>query len=130
MATALITQEMVNSAADALLAEGIEPSSSSVQKRLGIGSFTTAKKFLDAYVRAEAWFNNGKNKDEADAILFASTKMNQDDIAKSYDFLRKIDFFVPSAHVDPAQITNFYNAFRELDPSVKLDVGKLVMNLD
>ncbi len=90
----------------------------------------TAKKFLDAYVQAEAWFDDGKNKDEADGILFAGTKMNQDDIAKSYDFLRKIDFFVPSAHVDPAKIANFYNAFRELDPSVKLDVGKLVMNLD
>jgi hypothetical protein len=61
-----------------------------------------------------------ENRDEAD----------QEDIAKFYDCLRKIDFFVPSAHVDPSQIGNFYNAFRELDPSVKLDVGKLVMNLD
>ena len=90
----------------------------------------TAKKFLDAYVQAEAWFNDSKNKDEADDILFAGTRMNKDDIARSYDFLRKINFFVPSAHVDPAQIRNFYNAFRELDPTVTLDVGKLVMNLE
>ncbi len=90
----------------------------------------TAKQFLDAYVKAEAWFNDPKNKDEADDILYAGTKMNQDDIAKSYDFLRKINFFVPSARVDKAQIMNFYNAFRELDPSLSLDVEKLVRNLE
>ncbi len=90
----------------------------------------TAKKYLDAYVQAEAWFDDSKNKNEADDILFLATKMNQDDIAKSYDFLRKIDFFVPSAHVDPAKIMNFYNAFRELDPGLKVDVGKFVMTLE
>lgn len=49
MTAALITQEMVDSAADALIDEGVEPSSSSVQKRLGLGSFTTVKKFLDVW---------------------------------------------------------------------------------
>lgn len=90
----------------------------------------TGKKFLDAYVKAEAWFDDGKNKDEADEILAVATGMNKDDIAKSYDFLRKIDFFIPSAHVDEKKIMNFYNAFRELDPNLTLDVGKLVMPLE
>ena len=49
MAAALITQEMVDAAAEALISEGIEPSSSSVQKRLGVGSFTTVKKCLDVW---------------------------------------------------------------------------------
>jgi ABC-type nitrate/sulfonate/bicarbonate transport system substrate-binding protein len=90
----------------------------------------TAKKYLDAYMKAETWLDDSKNKDEADDILFAATKMNQGDIAKAYDFMRKIDFFVPSTHVDDAKIMNFYNAFRELDPSLKLDVGRLVMHLE
>jgi NitT/TauT family transport system substrate-binding protein len=89
----------------------------------------TAKSYLDAYMKAEAWFNDSKNKDEADDILLAATKMNKEDIAKSYDFLRKIDFFVPATHVDAAKIMNFYNAFRELDPSLNVDVHKLVMTL-
>jgi NitT/TauT family transport system substrate-binding protein len=90
----------------------------------------TARKFLDAYSKGIAWFKDPANKDASIAILLDVTKMNRDDIAKSYDFLHKIDFFDPSNHVDPAKIMNFYNAFRELDPSVKLDVKKLVMNLE
>jgi NitT/TauT family transport system substrate-binding protein len=90
----------------------------------------TAKKFLEAYMKAESWFDQSTNKDEAVDILLAATKMSKDDIGKSYDFLRKIDFFVSSTHVDEAKIVNFYNAFRELDPSVKLDVNKLVMQLE
>ncbi len=89
----------------------------------------TAKKFLDAYSQAIVWFDDAKNKDAAIDILLKVTKMNHDDIAQSYDFLRKIDFFVPTNHVDAAKIMNAYNALRELDPSVKLDVKKLVMNL-
>jgi ABC-type nitrate/sulfonate/bicarbonate transport system substrate-binding protein len=89
-----------------------------------------AKKFLDAYGKAIAWFDDPNNKDEAIDILLKVTSMNRDDIAKSYDFLHKIDFFVPSTHVDEAKIVNFYDALRELDPSVKLDVKKLVMNLE
>jgi NitT/TauT family transport system substrate-binding protein len=90
----------------------------------------TARKFLDAYMRAEAWFDDGKNEAEAERILAAATKMNEGDIAKSYAFLRKIDFFVPATHVDAAKIENFYDAFRALDPSLKLDVKKLTMTLE
>jgi NitT/TauT family transport system substrate-binding protein len=90
----------------------------------------TAKKFLDAKTKAIAWFNDPKNKDESIAILLAVTRMNRDDIAESYDFLRKIDFFYPSNHVDPAKIMNFYNAYRDLDPSFKVDVAKLIINLE
>jgi NitT/TauT family transport system substrate-binding protein len=89
-----------------------------------------ARTWLDAYSQAIAWFNDPKNKDESIDILLKVTKMNQDDIAKSYDFLHKIDFFVPTNHVDEKKIVNFYNALRELDPSLTIDVKKLVMNLE
>jgi NitT/TauT family transport system substrate-binding protein len=89
-----------------------------------------AKEYLDAETKAILWFDDDKNKSEACAILLKATKMNPDDIAKSYDFLRKLDFFVRTNHVDPQKIKNAYDGLRELDPSVQLDVGKLVVNLE
>jgi hypothetical protein len=56
--------------------------------------------------------------------------MNPDDIAKSYDFLRQIDFFVRTNHVDMAKIKAEYDGLRALDPTVELDIGKLVMGLE
>ncbi|HZT51680.1 MAG TPA: ABC transporter substrate-binding protein [Stellaceae bacterium] len=90
----------------------------------------TARKFLDAYAKAIAWFDDPKNKDAAIELLHDVTKMDQPDIAKSYDFLHKIDFFDRSNHVDEAKIATFYKAFRELDPSFTIDVKKLVMQLE
>jgi NitT/TauT family transport system substrate-binding protein len=90
----------------------------------------TAKKFLDAYTKAILWFDDPKNKNEACDILLKATKMNPDDIAKSYDFLRQIDFFVRTNHVDMAKIKAEYDGLRALDPTVELDIGKLVMELE
>jgi NitT/TauT family transport system substrate-binding protein len=90
----------------------------------------TAKKFLVAYSGAIKWFDDEKNRAEAIEILGKVTKMSPDDIAKSYDFLRKINYFERSDTVSMKKLENFYAAQRELDPSLKLDLAKLVMKLD
>lgn len=46
MARAIVTQALVNEAADALAATGEEPSIIAVQERIGGGSYTTVKRFL------------------------------------------------------------------------------------
>ena len=53
-----------------------------------------------------------------------------DDIGKSYDLFRKIDYFDRSDKVSLNKIADFYKAVSELDPSLNLDVSKLVMRLD
>jgi len=90
----------------------------------------TAKKFLAAYSAAIQWFYDDKNRAEALEILGKVTKMSPDDIAKSYDFLRQIDYFDRSDEVSVKKLENFYTALHELDPSLNLDVPKLVMQLD
>ncbi|HUK60184.1 MAG TPA: ABC transporter substrate-binding protein [Stellaceae bacterium] len=90
----------------------------------------TAKKYLVAYSGAIKWFDDEKNKAEAVDILGKVTKMSPDDIAKSYDFLKKINYFERSDTVSLKKLENYYNAQRELDPSFKLDVPKLVMKID
>jgi ABC-type nitrate/sulfonate/bicarbonate transport system substrate-binding protein len=90
----------------------------------------TAKKFLAAYAKAIGWFDDDKNRAEAVDILLAVTKMNKDDIASSYDLLRKLKYFDPSDEVSMTKVGNFYNALHELDPTLNLDLSKLVMSLD
>jgi NitT/TauT family transport system substrate-binding protein len=89
----------------------------------------TAKKFIAAYSKAIQWFYDTKNRQAAIDILLKVTKMNADDIGKSYDLLQKINYFDRSDEVDLAKVKNFYDALHELDPSLNLDVSKLVMPL-
>lgn len=56
MARQIVTQSAVAEAAEALIAEGAEPSIVAVQSRIGGGSYSTVKRFLDVWKqqRAEA----------------------------------------------------------------------------
>jgi NitT/TauT family transport system substrate-binding protein len=90
----------------------------------------TAKQFLAAYAEAIDWFEDEKNRTEAIDILEKVTKMSRDDIGKSFDLFHKIDYFDRSNDVSMTKIRNFYNALKELDPSLNLDLDKLVMKLD
>ena len=47
MARQIVTQSAVNEAAAALVTEGQEPSIVGVQERIGGGSYSTVKRFLD-----------------------------------------------------------------------------------
>lgn len=56
MARQIVTRQAVTEAAEALIVEGAEPSIVAVQARIGGGSYSTVKKFLDVWKqqRAEA----------------------------------------------------------------------------
>lgn len=54
MAKPTATQELVSAAADALIDAGEEPSIISVQARLGSGSYTTVKRYLDVWKQQRA----------------------------------------------------------------------------
>jgi predicted RNase H-like nuclease (RuvC/YqgF family) len=49
MARQIVNQEIVNETADALTAEGVEPTIILVKDRIGGGSYTTIKRFLDKW---------------------------------------------------------------------------------
>lgn len=54
MARAIVTREAVFAIADALTAEGVDPTTIGVQERIGGGSYSTVKKFLDAWKEQRA----------------------------------------------------------------------------
>ena len=49
MPAAILTQQSVSAAADALVAAGSDPSIRTVQERIGGGSYTTVKRYLDVW---------------------------------------------------------------------------------
>lgn len=53
MAAQIVTQEMVNQAANSLVAASEEPSIRAVQARIGAGSYTTIKGYLDIWRRQQ-----------------------------------------------------------------------------
>ena len=54
MAPPIATQKAVTEIANALLAEGLEPSIIAVQSRIGGGSYSTVKRYLDAWKQERA----------------------------------------------------------------------------
>lgn len=54
MARPIVTPQAVKEVADALTAEGADPSILAVQSRIGGGSYSTVKRYLDAWKQARA----------------------------------------------------------------------------
>jgi NitT/TauT family transport system substrate-binding protein len=89
----------------------------------------TAKKFLAAYGKAIAWFYDTKNRAEAIDILLKVTKMNQDDIANSYDLFQKIEYFDRSDRVSLKKMGSYVKAQERVDGPITIDLNKLVMQI-
>jgi ABC-type nitrate/sulfonate/bicarbonate transport system substrate-binding protein len=66
------------------------------------------------YGEAANWFADGKNRDEAIAIMVAASKGKQDDIAKSYDFLQRGDYFERSGTISKKKIASLVHAMHQL----------------
>jgi chromosome segregation ATPase len=58
MAKAIITQKLVDETAEALLKDGVDPSIINVKARIGAGSYTTVKKYLDQWQEQQNVSNN------------------------------------------------------------------------
>jgi NitT/TauT family transport system substrate-binding protein len=66
------------------------------------------------YVAAANWFANEKNRDEAIKIMVDASKGKPDDIAKSYDFLHRGDYFERSGAISKKKIARLVAAMHQL----------------
>lgn len=64
----------------------------------------TVEKFLAAMNKGVAWFRDDRNRDEAIKVLVDTGNLKQEDVAKSYDFFRKGEFFETSGNVSRAKL--------------------------
>jgi NitT/TauT family transport system substrate-binding protein len=88
----------------------------------------TAAKFLSAYNKSIAWFQDKSNRAEAVKIMVDVSKVKQDDVEKSYDLLHDGEFFERSGKLSKAKLGKLVDALRELgDIPAGFDADRLVL---
>lgn len=87
-----------------------------------------AKRYLSAINQAMAWFNTDANRDEAIAILVDAMHGKPEDLAKTYDFFRKINFFESTGKLSRTKIDEISNMLKTVGDIPKdFDVNRLIL---
>jgi ABC-type nitrate/sulfonate/bicarbonate transport system substrate-binding protein len=81
----------------------------------------TLKKLLAVIDKSVAWFDDPANRTEAVDILVTEMKSPRPPIERSYDYLRKIDYFAPTNEISRKRMQNLINAMKALG-DIKTDI--------
>jgi NitT/TauT family transport system substrate-binding protein len=71
-------------------------------------------RLLAALDKSVAWFDDPANRGEAVDILVRQMKSPREPVERSYDYLRKIDYFARNNDVSRSRMQNLINAMRAL----------------
>jgi ABC-type nitrate/sulfonate/bicarbonate transport system substrate-binding protein len=82
----------------------------------------TLTRLLAALDRSVAWFNDDSHREEAIDILVGAMKAKREPVARSYDYLRKIDYFAHDNTVPRAGLQALVNEMKALG-DLKEDVA-------
>jgi NitT/TauT family transport system substrate-binding protein len=74
----------------------------------------TLVNLLAAIDKSVAWFNDTSNRAEAVDILMHEMKSAREPMERSYDYLRKIDYFAPSNEISRKRMQNLIDAMKAL----------------
>jgi ABC-type nitrate/sulfonate/bicarbonate transport system substrate-binding protein len=86
------------------------------------------KRFLDAYNKGVAWFDDPKNREAAVKIQLETSKIQRDDIEKAYAFLRDKNLFEPTGEVSKRKVGTVIDALRDLgDLPADFSVDRLLL---
>jgi ABC-type nitrate/sulfonate/bicarbonate transport system substrate-binding protein len=72
------------------------------------------KRFLAAYTKGVAWFDDPKNREAAVQIQVDTSRIARGDVEKSYDFLRDKNLFEPTGMVSRRKVGSVIDALRTL----------------
>src|SRR5262249_28633180 len=88
----------------------------------------TLAKVLAVHNKSMAWFSDPANRAEAIRIMVEASKLKQDDVAKSYDFLHKNGFFEKTGKVSRTKMGALLKALKDLgDVEGSTDVERFVL---
>jgi ABC-type nitrate/sulfonate/bicarbonate transport system substrate-binding protein len=88
----------------------------------------TVDKVLAVYHKSTAWFYDEKNHSEAVQMMVELSKMQVDDVEKSYEFLTRGRLFEPTGKVSRAKLRALVEALKELgDVASGFDIERLVL---
>jgi len=74
----------------------------------------TLDKVLLVNSKSMAWFSDPANRAEAIRIMVEASKLKEEDVAKSYDFLHKNEFFETTGKVSKTKMGALLNALKSL----------------
>ena len=81
----------------------------------------TLVKLLTVLDRSVAWFNDTSHRDEAIDIMVREMKSPRPPVERSYDYLRKINYFAPNNEISRPRMQNVINAMKALG-DIKTDI--------
>jgi NitT/TauT family transport system substrate-binding protein len=89
----------------------------------------TLVKFMAAYDKCFAWFNDDANRDAAVDLLAGEMKTaNREDVGKSYDYLRKIGFFQTDNTISKKRLEALMDGMTAIgDTQGKVPMDKLLL---
>ena len=100
-----------------------------VSRRWAESHRETAKQMAAVIDESVAWLYDGTNREEAIDILTAASKSDRQEVAESYDFLVKIDFFARTATIHREPLTNMMKDMAALnDIAAPIPVERLVID--
>jgi ABC-type nitrate/sulfonate/bicarbonate transport system substrate-binding protein len=86
------------------------------------------KRLLSAHTKSVEWFYDDRNRDEAIQIMQTVSRQRLDDVQKSYDFIRKNNFFDRSGSVSRMKMTALIDALQSLgDVQSRGNIERFVM---
>ncbi len=86
------------------------------------------EKVLAVYNKSIAWFYDQRNRAEAVKMMVEVSRMQAEDVEKSYEFLTTGKFYEPTGKVSKAKLTALVGALRELgDIPSGFDIERLVL---
>ena len=89
---------------------------------------TTLAKVLTVHNQSMAWFSDPQNRAEAIRIMVEASKLKEEDVAKSYDFLHRNQFFDTTGRVSKAKMGALLGALKSLgDIDGSTDVERFVL---
>jgi NitT/TauT family transport system substrate-binding protein len=109
--------------------KGLPFGSTDVSLAYGQKNHDAVVKFMHGLDKSIAWFNTDANKDAAVDILAGEMKTNnRDDVAKSYDYMRKIGFFPNNGTLSRKGLTLLMSEMAAIgDTDGKVPFDKLVL---
>ncbi len=89
---------------------------------------STLAKVLSVHNKSMAWFADPQNRAEAIKIMVDASKLKEADVAKSYDFLHRNEFFETTGKVSRAKMGALLQALKSLgDVEGSIDVERFVL---
>ena len=86
------------------------------------------KRFLAAYTKGVAWFDDPNNREAAVQIQVDTSKIARDDVEKAYVFLHDKHLFEPTGMVSKQKVGNVIGALRDLgDLSADFTFDRVVL---